>query len=356
MAKPFVFLSYCQKDHTYRDELVEEVLGPCKQAGLLDFWYDQALEPGDAHETVIMENLGRADVVICLVSPRFVGSWFIQTHELPAILAAHKAGTKRVIWLLLRPLDLGLVKDLAAIQAGQNPSSPLSGLDEHGRGLVYQAMTKQLRKWAESQAGQTAPGGETVPVPAVAPTNRARPAEAIALVDGDLAQQHADVVVVSASATFQAHGGIEHAIHQGAGPGLQAALRVALAGAPKLGVGKALSTPGCDLPARMLVHAVAPHWRGEPSNDLALLHRTYDAAFDAALVQGARTIALGSFGTGQKGFPPEVAAAVAVEAAQRALARGPAGLAIRFVLQDPVVRQAFEDELAAAQHLAPALG
>lgn len=348
MAKPFVFVSYCQRDAAYRDELVEAVLKPAHTQGHLDFWYDQALVPGDEHEVEIMANLARADVAICLVSAPFVSSWFIQNKELPFIMEAHSQGRMRVIWFLLWPLELALVGDLAKIQAAVNPSTPLLGMSEYERHNVYKNLCTQLIKLASAQA-QTAgdavvlqaEGSPQAPVPPCeVPRGRRRErGDGIEIVSGDLAEQAVDVVIVSASSNFRGTSGLEQAMHAAAGPHLKGALR----GQRKLGVAEAIVTPGFASPARALVHALAPRWKGNPRQDLVLLHETYNRAFDAAIREGARTVALGSLGTGNKGFPAEVSAAIAIEAAQRAIARGPDDFVIRFVVQNPVVLAALQE-------------
>jgi O-acetyl-ADP-ribose deacetylase (regulator of RNase III) len=349
VTKPLVFVSYCQKDAVYRDELVEEVLKPYRQQGFIEYWYDQSLEPGQEHKQEILNNLERASATIFLVSSRLVSSWFIQNEELPRVLKAYAEGRMKIFWLLLKPLDLALVKDLAALQALANPSTPLNGMNENERGEVWMRLGIQLRQLSESTAQKLeatvpAAGPVAAPIPArpVRVDEIRSRGSAITVVNGDLTKEEVDAAIVSASRDFRADGGIEMAFHQAAGNELRAALRTR----PHLGVTQTCVTPGFNVPARTLVHALSPSWRGDPRNDLALLHQTYDNAFGAAIAAGARSIALGSFGTGSKGFPADVAAGIAVEAARRAIARGPEGLTIRFVVQDPKVQSAFEEELS----------
>lgn len=345
MSKPLVFVSYCQKDAAWRDELLEEVLQPYREMGYIEYWCDKSLEPGTEHKEEILDKLAQASVAICLVSPRFVSSWFIRNEELPRIMQAHQEERMKVLWFLLKPLDLDLLKDdLAKIQAVVNPSSPLSKLDEHARGEVWKDLGVRLRNIAES-AKPPILEKQIPAVPAEPPSSHCeagRFADRISVTRGNLARTHSDVLIVSASSNFWADGGIEKAIHDEAGPGLAKYLKHQR----PLELTKALLTPAFNVPAKALVHAVSPRWRGNPGNDLALLQQTYENAFNAAIAAGARSIALGSFGNGLKGFPPDVTAGIAIDAAQRAIARGPEGLEIQFVVQDPAVQLALEDELS----------
>ena len=101
---------------------------------------------------------------------------------------------------------------------------------------------------------------------------------------------------------------MDGAIHRGAGPRLLAACR-ALGGCP---TGAARITPGFDLPATWVVHAVGPVWRGGDHGEDELLASCYRSALALAEEHGARTIAFPAISTGAYGFPIERAARIAV--------------------------------------------
>ena len=134
--------------------------------------------------------------------------------------------------------------------------------------------------------------------------------------DVDITQLDVDVIVNAANARLQRGGGVDGAIHRAAGPALQAALD-ALGGCP---TGSAHLTPGFNLKARHIVHAVGPVWQGGRAGEAELLGACYRTALDLAAAVNARSIAFPAISTGIYGYPLRPAAAVAVGAVRAFLA------------------------------------
>jgi O-acetyl-ADP-ribose deacetylase (regulator of RNase III) len=65
------------------------------------------------------------------------------------------------------------------------------------------------------------------------------------------------------------------------------------------------------LPARFVIHAVAPRYGGRP-RDAELLRSAYAASLRCAAEVGARSVAFPSLGTGAYGYPLVEAAPIAV--------------------------------------------
>jgi O-acetyl-ADP-ribose deacetylase (regulator of RNase III) len=98
------------------------------------------------------------------------------------------------------------------------------------------------------------------------------------------------------------------AIHEAAGPGLAEACR-------RIGfcpTGEARTTPGFDLPARHVIHAVGPVWFGGDRDEDALLAACYASALAQAALYGCRTLAFPAISTGIYGFPLARATSIAV--------------------------------------------
>jgi len=132
----------------------------------------------------------------------------------------------------------------------------------------------------------------------------------IEAVKGDITAQEVDAVVNAANQALAGGGGVDGAIHRAAGHReLQEACQ-ALGGCP---TGDAKATPGFGLPARWIIHAVGPRWRGGDKGEPEALASCYRRSLEVADELGARSMAFPAISTGIYGYPPEQAARVAVE-------------------------------------------
>jgi O-acetyl-ADP-ribose deacetylase (regulator of RNase III) len=146
------------------------------------------------------------------------------------------------------------------------------------------------------------------------------PAERLQIVRGDITRLDVDAVVNAANEALAPGGGVCGAIHAASGPGL-AAECATLGGCP---TGDARLTGGHGLPARWVVHAVGPVWRGGGAGEDESLASCYRRAVDLAADAGARSIAFPAISTGIFGFPLERATRIALAEVRDGLARHPA--------------------------------
>jgi O-acetyl-ADP-ribose deacetylase (regulator of RNase III) len=132
----------------------------------------------------------------------------------------------------------------------------------------------------------------------------------ITFVVGDLTQQEVDAVVNAANEALAPGGGVCGAIRRAGGDEIfEECAR--LGGSP---TGDAKATGAGRLPARYVIHAVGPIWRGGSSGERDLLASAHRRSLEVALELGCRTIAFPALSTGIYGYPPELAAIVSVEA------------------------------------------
>lgn len=148
---------------------------------------------------------------------------------------------------------------------------------------------------------------------------------------GDLTETPADALVNAANERLAPGGGVCGAIFEVAGPAeLDAACR-AVAPCP---TGSAVATPAFGLPARHVIHAVGPVWRGGAHGERELLASAYRSALTVASSLGDRSIAFPLISAGIYGFPRDAALAVATEAVTGYLAETDDALEVSLVLFD----------------------
>jgi O-acetyl-ADP-ribose deacetylase (regulator of RNase III) len=135
---------------------------------------------------------------------------------------------------------------------------------------------------------------------------------AIEFVVGDLTEQEVDAIVNAANESLLGGGGVDGAIHRAGGPEILAESR-RLGGCP---TGEAKGTTAGRLPARWVIHAVGPVWRGGENGEPELLASAHRRALEVARELGASTVAFPAISCGIYGYPPELAAPVAVDAAR----------------------------------------
>ena len=152
----------------------------------------------------------------------------------------------------------------------------------------------------------------------------------IELVIGDITTQHVDAIVNAANPSLLGGGGVDGAIHRAGGPSIRAECRE-LGGCQP---GDVKATGAGGLPARHVLHAVGPIWRGGKAGEEELLASCHRRAIELAAELGVRSVAFPAISTGAYGYPVELAAPVAIEATRRALDEHPEVDHARFVFRD----------------------
>ncbi|WP_124039918.1 O-acetyl-ADP-ribose deacetylase [Neoactinobaculum massilliense] len=139
----------------------------------------------------------------------------------------------------------------------------------------------------------------------------------IELIEGDITTLNVDAIVNAANSALAGGGGVDGAIHDAAGPELDAACqqlrRTTLpAGLP---VGQAVATPGFRLPARLIIHTVGPNVHRGQRNP-ADLRSAFTESLRVAEKSGAVSLAFPAISGGVYGWPMAEVARIGLEVAR----------------------------------------
>ena len=129
------------------------------------------------------------------------------------------------------------------------------------------------------------------------------------IVRENIVNMQVDALVNSANHLAIIGGGSDQEIHKVAGPELLAARKEI----GELEVGQAALTPAFNLPAKYVIHVVAPAWQDGKCEEQELLAECYRHALELAAEQGCQTLAVPLLGAGARKWEPAAALRVAQE-------------------------------------------
>jgi putative ATPase len=171
--------------------------------------------------------------------------------------------------------------------------------------------------------------------------------QTLALEQGDLTAAPVDAIVNAANAHLEHGGGLAAAIVRRGGRVIQDESHAWVSAHGRAAHDKPALTGAGSLPAKAVIHAVGPVWRGGNQGEPDALRTAYTSALNLAEAQAFTSIAFASLSTGIFGYPIAPAAAIALQAVLDFCAAHPASSLrdLRFVIIDAPTVAVFRDEL-----------
>jgi O-acetyl-ADP-ribose deacetylase (regulator of RNase III) len=162
----------------------------------------------------------------------------------------------------------------------------------------------------------------------------------------DITILRVDAIVNAANQSLLGGGGVDGAIHRASGPDLLRECQT-LGGCP---TGEARITKGYRLPARYVIHAVGPRYRGGKHGEPDQLASCYRNSLQLAVANAVKSIAFPAISCGIYGYPVGDAARIAIHTVMEFLATDIMIDQVIFACFGEDVLNAFQSALKATLH------
>lgn len=129
-----------------------------------------------------------------------------------------------------------------------------------------------------------------------------------------------DAIVNAANSSLRQGGGVCGAVFRDAGPDKLYDACSKIGGCK---TGNAVITPGFDLKAKYIIHAVGPIWNGGDEGEADLLYGAYENSLELAKSHDCSSIAFPVISSGIYGYPKEEAWRIGIGACRNFIAQNP---------------------------------
>ena len=161
------------------------------------------------------------------------------------------------------------------------------------------------------------------------------------IVQNDITKMQTDAIVNAANSALQQGGGVCGAIFSAAGA---TELQRECDAIGHCETGQVVMTKGYRLPAKYIIHAVGPIWRGGGHKEAELLASCYTHSLSLAREHGLESIAFPLISSGIYGYPKDEALRIAISAIRAFLLKH--DMKVYLVVFD---RQSYRDAIAVSE-------
>ncbi len=158
-----IFFCYAREDEALLKKLKVH-LSPLQRQRLISVWHDRDISAGTEWEQEIKTHLDAAQIVLLLVSPDFIASYYAYDTEMQRALERHRRGEAKVIPIILRPVywhgtPLGelqaLPTDGKPVTSWQDPDSAFYDVVKGIRKVVVQLINHHVSEETQHGPEQT---------------------------------------------------------------------------------------------------------------------------------------------------------------------------------------------------------
>ncbi|NDL61776.1 RNase III inhibitor [Enterobacteriales bacterium SAP-6] len=134
----------------------------------------------------------------------------------------------------------------------------------------------------------------------------------INVIQGDITKIPAEAIVNAANSSLFGGGGVDGAIHRAGGSLILDECREIRNRQGNCNTGCAVITGAGNLPAKYVIHAVGPHWRGGKHQEAELLKSAYLSCFKLISEYQITSVSFPNISTGIYHFPKQLAAEISL--------------------------------------------
>ena len=143
---------YSHKDERHVGELHAH-LASLRRQNVISTWYDRRIEPGLDIDDEIGKQIEAAEIALLLISSDFIASDYCYEREMTRALERHRAGSTRVIPVILRPCDW---KELPFGRLNAVPKDGTPITEHVNRDSAYLEVAQAIRAIAQHSADSAA--------------------------------------------------------------------------------------------------------------------------------------------------------------------------------------------------------